>query len=237
MLLNQQLKIIDLKKDKNKMEHIVKILKIDFVTHDTKSFIVEKPKNYKFVSGQATTMAINKPGLEKEKRPVTFSSTNENLVLELIIKKYPGGITEKIHELSPGDELIITDPFGVMHYKGEGIFFAGGAGITPFLSIFRSLKNQNKINKNMLIFSNKTAEDIINEKELANMLGKNLILILTKEKKQGYESKRIDEQFIKDKIKAFNKQFYICGPREFVSSIKEILQKLGAKKESILIEG
>jgi ferredoxin-NADP reductase len=41
------------------MEHIVKILSINQVTHDTKSFIVEKPNNYVFLPGQATEVAIS----------------------------------------------------------------------------------------------------------------------------------------------------------------------------------
>jgi len=46
-------------------EHIVKITAIHQVTHDVKSFRLEKPDNYKFVPGQATEITINKPGWEK----------------------------------------------------------------------------------------------------------------------------------------------------------------------------
>ena len=43
------------------------------------------------------------------------------------------------------DELILHDVFGAIAYKGEGIFIAGGAGVTPFICIFRYLQSKKKI--------------------------------------------------------------------------------------------
>ena len=54
-------------------------------------------------------------------------------------------------------------------YKGKGVFIAGGAGVTPFISIFRDLKKQNKIGNNILIFSNKTEADIILKDEFVEL--------------------------------------------------------------------
>ena len=51
----------------------VKILESFFVTHDVKSFIVERPENYEFKPGQATEVAINKDGWKDKKRPFTFT--------------------------------------------------------------------------------------------------------------------------------------------------------------------
>ena len=44
------------------MDHIVNILEINDVTHNVKSFKIEKPANYIFTPGQATDVSINKPG-------------------------------------------------------------------------------------------------------------------------------------------------------------------------------
>ena len=57
-------------------EHIVKIIKIEQVTHDVKRFQIEKPEGYSFVSGQATEVAINSRELLMERRPFTFTSIN-----------------------------------------------------------------------------------------------------------------------------------------------------------------
>ena len=221
------------------MKYIVKILKIEQVTHDVKRFVVEKPQNYKFIPGQATYVSINKKGWKEEERPFTFTSLNENPILEFTIKKYEErkGVTNEIHKLNPGDELIIQEPFGTINYKEPGIFIAGGAGITPFIAIFRQLREENRLQGNKLIFSNKKQEDIILEKELKEMFRDNLILTLTEEGKKEYESKKIDETFLKNKIKDFKQNFYICGPPGMVEDLKKILKKLGADIQQIVFEG
>lgn len=221
-----------------------KILFTEFVTHDVKRFIVEKPKSYKFIPGQATEVAINKPKWKKEKRPFTFTSLNDDLVLEFIIKGYllnkyknHGGMTEELHKLVPGEELIIEEPWGTINYKGPGVFIAGGAGITPFIAILRQLKKDEKIRGSKLIFSNKTAKDIILEKEFKEMFDeKDLILALTREKVDGYEDERVDGNFLKKRIKDFSGNFYICGPKQMVADLREGLAELGAKTDSLIIE-
>jgi ferredoxin-NADP reductase len=57
-------------------KHIVKVLKTEMVTHNVKRFTLEKPAGYSFVSGQATDVSINKPGLEDELHPFTFTCLN-----------------------------------------------------------------------------------------------------------------------------------------------------------------
>ena len=61
------------------MKNIVKLLEIKAVTHDVKCFRMEKPEGYSFTPGQATDVAINKPGYEEEKRPFTFTALNTSL--------------------------------------------------------------------------------------------------------------------------------------------------------------
>ncbi|MCX6750614.1 MAG: FAD-binding oxidoreductase [Candidatus Pacearchaeota archaeon] len=215
-------------------EYIVKILKTGFVTHNVKSFVFEKPEGYKFISGQATDTSINTNEFKNEKRPFTFTSKNTDLVLEFTMKRYDG-MTKKFHELNPGDEIIIREPFGTINYKDEGVFIAGGAGITPFLSIFRNI-GQEAAGKSKLIFSNKTHKDIICERELKEIFQDNAILLLTEEKRKEYIHKKINKTFMKNEIKDFDKYFYICGPTSFVDDIKKYLIKLDVKKEKIIVE-
>src|SRR5437868_6810901 len=217
------------------MQHIVKILEITEVTHDVKSFKFEKPEGYSFVPGQATDVSVNKPGWEDELRPFTFTSLNEHPYLQFTIKRYAdhNGVTNQIHQLKAGDELIIRDVWGAIEYKGEGYFIAGGAGITPFLAILRQLKKENHIGNNQLFFCNKTENDIILKDELQGMLGKNAVFTTTNEKSENYEFARIDQKYLKEHIKDFTKRFYICGPDQMVVDINNILSKLGAKSEAV----
>lgn len=219
-------------------KHIVGILSIEQVTHDVKCFRVSKPEGYSFIPGQATEVSINREGWQTSRNPFTFTSLNDWDHLEFTIKIYRehNGVTKQLDLLHPGDELILHDVWGAIQYRGEGTFIAGGAGITPFIAIFRQLYKDRKTGNNKLLFSNKTSADIILKDELTKMLGSNFINTLTKEEAAGYEHRRIDEAYLKDNIRDFSQQFYICGPDEMVQSVQEALQKLGASGSVITVE-
>src|SRR6056297_269453 len=207
------------------MEYKVRIIATDNVTHDVKRIIVEKPEGYTFEPGQATEIAINKEGFKDKKRPFTFTSLPEDEHLELTIKMYENeGVTEEFDKLNTNDELLIGDAWGTIQYKGDGYFIAGGAGVTPFISILRNLEAEDKLAGNTLIFSNKEEKDIILEVELRQMLGLKFINTLTNENKEAYYYGMVDKQFLKDHVKDFSKYFYVCGPGGLVKSVMNDLK-------------
>ncbi len=217
------------------MEEIVKVLSIEPVTHDVKHYRIEKPPGYTFEPGQATDVAINKEKWKEELRPFTFTGLNKDPYLEFTIKSYRDhdGVTNALDHLNPGDELIIHDVWGAITYKSPGYFIAGGAGITPFIAIFRELYKSNTIDGNELFFSNKTAADIIMKDEFTKMLGSKAHFVLTKEEgKKEY----IDKDFLIKHVKDFSKPFYICGPDKMVEGISAIVKELGAKPEALVFE-
>ncbi len=219
-------------------EHIVKILNTHFITHDVKRITVERPKNYHFKSGQATEVSVNKPEWKKETRPFTFTSLDSWTNLEFTIKVYKdhNGVTDQIGQLKVGDELILHDVWGAITYQGKGVFIAGGAGITPFISIFRQLEKDNQLGGHKLIFSNKEEKDIILKEEFERVLGNDFINVITREKVVGMHNKRIDEAFLKSTVKNFDQHFYICGPEKFIESMQTMLAGLGVTPETLVIE-
>jgi ferredoxin-NADP reductase len=219
-------------------EHIVSILGIEDVTHDVKRFRVEKPKGYSFIPGQATEVSINTAEFKNERRPFTFTSLNSDTFLEFTIKIYSSrnGVTNALGQVKPGDKLIIRDVWGAITYKGKGVFIAGGAGITPFISIFRDLNTRNELAGNTLIFANKTKADIILETELRKMLGSAFINILSDEKTHGYYHGMIDQEFLKSSISDLNGNFYICGPPPMIDAVKIQLAGLGVAEKSFTVE-
>lgn len=219
-------------------EHIVKIKAINKATHDTLKIVTEKPEQYIFTPGQATEITINKKDWQNEKRPFTFTCLPDNDYLEFTIKTYPDhkGVTNELLHLNKNDELILHDVFGAIAYKGEGVFIAGGAGITPFISIFRYLQSKNEIGNNKLIFANKTKADIILEKEFKKLLDKNFINVLSDENIDGYANGYITEDFLKANIGDLNKNFYICGPPPMMDAIEKMLANLDVNEKLIIKE-
>ncbi len=225
-------------------KHIVKIKSIDKITPDVLKIVTEKPQEstfrpeYTFTPGQATEISINKIGWMDDKRPFTFTSLPENEHLEFIIKTYPShkGVTNELLHLKINDELILHDVFGAIVFKGEGVFIAGGAGVTPFISIFRYLQSKNEMGNNKLIFANKTKADIILEEEFKSLLGTNFINILSDEKTDGYANGQITEEFIKANSDGINKLFYICGPPPMMDAMEKQLKNLHVGEKSIVKE-
>jgi len=216
----------------------VKIKSIQHITHDVLQIVVEKPLHYDFISGQATEVAINKDGWKDKKGPFTFTSLPDDDFLQFTIKTYPShkGVTNELLQLKKNDELILHEVFGAISYKGEGVFIAGGAGVTPFISIFRYLQSKNKVGDNKLIFANKTKEDIILGLEFKSLLGENFINILSDEKPGEYAHGQITEGFLKANISDFNQQFYLCGPPPMMEAVQKQLSNLGISKKSITVE-
>jgi ferredoxin-NADP reductase len=217
---------------------IAKIISIGHITHDVLQIFTEKPQELSFTPGQATEISINKEGWQNEKRPFTFTSLPNDDYLQFTIKIYPShkGVTNELLQLKKNDELILHDVFGAITYKKEGVFIAGGAGVTPFISIFRYLKSKNEIGDNKLIFANKTRDDIILKYEFNFLLGKNFINILSDETEGRFEYGYITEKFLRAHITDFNKNFYVCGPPPMMDAMEKILSNLHVDEGLIIKE-
>jgi ferredoxin-NADP reductase len=220
-------------------KHHVKIKIMEHATHDTLRIITEKPQEYNFVPGQATDIAINKNGWQNEKRPFTFTSLPTDDFLEFIIKTYPShdGATDKLLDMHVGDELILHDVFGSIRYRGEGVFIAGGAGVTPFIAMLRELKQQHVSHKNSMIFANKTQADIILKEELEELLDNRLVHILSEEKTNEFATGFITEAFLKTHISNPDQYVYICGPMPMMEAVEKQLRSMGVDDSKVVKEG
>lgn len=219
-------------------KQIVKILHAEYVTHNVRRFRLERPSAVTFVPGQAADVSINKPKWSEEKRPFTFTGLTHWDHLEFTIKIYSDhhGVTEQLGRLNAGDELIIHDVFGAIHYIDEGVFIAGGGGVTPFIAIFRQLEHEKRLGNNMLLFSNNTVSDIILKDEFEKMLGSRFVNTLTEKPAPGYDNRKIDADYLREKIKDLSRYFYICGPDPMVEAVKKALLSLGVADKKIVIE-
>lgn len=222
------------------MSYKVEIFDIERVTHDVLAYKFEKPKGYSFTPGQATEVAIDKEAWRDKKRPFTFANLRDDDHLEFVIKSYPdhNGVTEQIAQLENGDRFIIDDPWGTIQYKGPGVFLAGGAGVTPFIAIFRDLHEDGRIGSNKLIFSNKTDDDIILEDEFSQILGDRFINVITNEPTDDhiYLDGFIEKEFLVDQIDDFDQPFYVCGPPKFNDAMISYLKELDADPDALVFE-
>ncbi len=219
-------------------KHIVKVLATRMVTHNVKQFDIQKPEGYKFIPGQATDVSINKPGLEEDLHPFTFTSLNDWENLQFTIKIYTDhdGMTNKLRDVNTGDELIIHDVWGAINYKGTGLFIAGGAGVTPFIAILRQEFKDGKIRGSQLLFANKSVSDIILRNEFEVMLGDSFINIADKSDDPKVMEGHIDKALLAKYVSSDMKYYYVCGPDQFTEAMVNDLKELGVAESNIIIE-
>ena len=216
----------------------IKILDTEQVTHNVRRYRVEKPDGFSFTPGQATEVAIDKDGWRDKKRPFTFTALENWADLEFTIKSYHDhdGVTDALWSLTPGDALLIDEAWGTISYKGPGVFIAGGAGVTPFIAILRTLAAEGKLAGHTLIASHKSEKDIILRQEFEAMDGLTCIWTVTDEQSSELSRGRVDAEFLKRFVKDFDQKFYVCGPDPMVSELTDTLKDLGADPDAVTFE-
>ncbi len=216
----------------------VKILSIDKINQNIFRLAVDKPKGYSFIPGQFAEVSLTDDVANKNRAHFSFTGLADSNNLEFILKPCIGNnsLAEKIVSLKQNDELLISNPQGNMSYKGMGTFIAGGAGITPFISIFRNLKQENNLAGNKLIYSNKSINDVILNNELTEMFGVNQTNLFTEERFQNFYFGRIDRNFLRMEIIDFAQYFYISGSVEFVENVKTIFNGFEVPADSVIAE-
>lgn len=220
------------------MSAIIKIISLEHLTHDVLRIVAEKPGDLTYLPGQAVDVSINRAGWEQELRAFTFTALPEEDHIEFTIKTYPerNGVTDQLRSFRKGDELILHDVFGDIWYKGEGIFIAGGAGVTPFIAIFKQLESNKAIGSNKLLFANKTKKDIILEDWFDALLGPNFINILSEDTAAGYEHGFITTESIEKYMGGPRGYFYLCGPDLMMAAVQNHLAALGIEDDFIVKE-
>ncbi len=207
-------------------------------TRDVQRFTFSKPDGLDYRPGQGVDLALDLDDWRDQWRPFTPTSLNGDEVLQFVIKAYPDhdGVTERLHHLAVGEQVLIKEPFGTIQYKGPGTFIAGGAGITPFLSIVRDLAARGESGRNTLIFANKTSRDIICRNELFEFFALHCHFILSEEEKTGYFHGRVDRHLLGSTITDLSQMFYLCGPPGFIDAVGDALDEMGVAKTTIIKE-
>jgi len=209
-------------------------------TDSTFTLIVESNRNIDFKPGQFFFLRIDGKKLYA-RHPFSVSSSPQEKNLNFTIK-LAGRFTQEAIKFKPGDEIIMEGPFGNFILDTEDkdiVFIAGGVGITPFMSMIQNNQKES-IRKNILLFySSKTEKEIIFKKELDAIHGPWLekVYVLSGEKKENYEIRRIDKEMLKKYVHDFqNKKFYICGPQLMNKDVSKALLELGVQEENIIFE-
>ena len=147
------------------------------VTHDVKSFTLETiaPQQLRFDAGQYLTIRVEIDSAEVERCYTISSPPTRSGPLTITVKRVPGGpVSNWLHDnLTVGDKLHVSGPLGlfsmVHHRAPKYLFLSAGSGITPLMSMTRTLHDQCDPADLIFIHNARTPRDIIFRDELEDI--------------------------------------------------------------------
>ncbi len=215
---------------------------------------VDLKSEFSFKAGQYITIKTEIEGKEV-RRAYSLCSPPEGDSFKVTVKEVKGGTFSVIanNKLKAGDTLEVHPPEGkFVHEPSEGTkpntyaAFAAGSGITPVLSILKTVLDKEPLSRFVLVYGNRTPDETIFFRELLELQSKFpdrlfIEFVYSRCNEENCHYGRIDQgtvnYVVKNKFKSeeFSK-FYLCGPEQMIDTVKEVLQKNGIEKEKITFE-
>ncbi|MFX0574601.1 2Fe-2S iron-sulfur cluster-binding protein [Nocardia nepalensis] len=148
------------------------VVKIIDETPTTKTFRLAGPYITRlppFLAGQYINVFI-----DGTSRPFAISSSPAHLHhYDLTVRRVPGGRISNLllDTLKVGRSLITTGPMGTFHHNplfhgDDVVFFAGGSGVAPAMSMIREIVDHGSDRTFHLIYGSRSASDVIFRAEL-----------------------------------------------------------------------
>ena len=231
----------------------LRIKEIKKETSDTVSIQFDIPSNieqdFTYKSGQYITLkaTINN---EEVRRAYSLCSSPQEDDFRIGVKKVENGTMSSFlnESLKEGDEIEVMPPTGnfcVQDMKSHNVGFAAGSGITPVISIIKSVLAAG--GKFTLFYGNKTVNTTIFKVALDNLKEKypdlfNVHYIYTVDQS---DDEIYNGRMNADKLNAFIKKevellkadgFYLCGPEQMIIEVTDALKYLGVSDTKIHYE-
>ncbi len=225
-------------------------------TKDCVSIAFEIPddlkNDFKFRHGQNVTIKFYAD--EEIRRSYSICTSPVNTELRIAVKKVNSGAFSTFANvtLKKGDILDVMPPTGTFFTevnqsnKKNYIFFAAGSGITPVISIIKTILYIEAESTITLIYGNKNVSSIIFKEELEALKDKHLSRfrlyhILSRERTDAdINYGRIDTNKCQQLSKIVDflsgDEIFICGPEQMIFAVKDFLENKGIAKKKIHFE-
>ena len=223
---------------------VLKVADIIEETHDCKTFrlVGKEPLLFSYKPGQFITFILNIGGNEVRRSYSMSSSPSRPHLLEVTIKRIPGGLVSNwfCDHVKLGDELTIKGPTGkftCFNYPSSKMLFVGaGSGITPILSMSRWIADTaSNVDVKLLAFF-KSPPDIIFRKELEMLSARNRGFQIAISVTSGWHGSdfwtgftgRINTHMLNTLVPDIHdRDIFLCGPEPFSENVENILRDLG----------
>lgn len=214
----------------------------------------DAPEEFDFIQGQYLTFRQSFEGEELRRSYSICAGVDEGL-LQVGIKKVDGGAfsTWANEQIKVGDKLEAMPPMGSFHTKLEAdaarhyLGFAGGSGITPVLSIIKSVMAREPNSRFTLVYANRAVNTIMFREEIEDLknlfMGRLNIIHILESDAQDIDLfvGRVDAEKCALLFKSWIHldaidMAFICGPEPMMLAIAGALKAHGMKDEQIKFE-
>ncbi len=214
----------------------------------------DTPDDFDFTPGQYLTFKHDFEG-EELRRNYSICAGKDDGILQIGIKRVDGGTfsTWANTDLQVGDTLQAMPPQGRFHTPNEAgtgknyLGFAGGSGITPVLSILKTVLKREMDSSFTLVYANRGVNSIMFREELEDLkntyMGRfNVIHVLESDTQEAdlftgrVDAEKCKTLFAKWIDIASVDTAYICGPKPMMLTISAALKDHGLSKEQIKFE-
>jgi predicted ferric reductase len=206
----------------------------------------EGHKGINFHPGQFAWLTIGKSPFSIREHPFSFSSSAMDTGKIQMTVKELGDFTSRIGEIPHGTRAYIEGPYGNFtidrHPEPGYVFIVGGVGITPIMSMLRTLADRHDRRPLLLIYGSKTWEDTTFREEIdeiKNRLNLQVVYVIGKPSAEwngetGMVTADIIARYLSDD--RMEREYFICGPEPMQRAVKEALEKLGLPLERVQSE-
>lgn len=238
-------------------------LKVDKITRETQDsvsirLLVPPPLKgvFQYKAGQYLTLHAMINGEDVRRSYSVCSSPFIDSMPTVAVKQVPGGKMSTFlnSELKEGDLIEAMPPMGNFTVEPEAnkqvhyVLFGGGSGITPLLSIAKTVLTQEPQSKVTLVYANRNIDSIIFRDELQQMEAEHSssfkVIHILDEASEGWNGltgmlsqpkiKQLLSMAVGDQQNAAH--YYICGPGGLMQLVEESLKSFGIPNDHIHLE-
>ena len=199
-----------------------------------------------FCPGQFAWLSIWSTPFDLHEHPFSFSGSAEQPEHLHFTIKALGDFTARIGSITPGTRVYVDGPYGgfmLDRYPAPAyVFIAGGIGITPIMSMLRSLADRRDTRPLWLFYANRTWEGVTFRDELAEkaaLLELRVIHVL-QEAPAGWTGDvgMITREILARELPEDCKEieYFICGPPPMMDAVERHLLALGVPMEQLHTE-
>lgn len=240
------------KKDKKDDRYFTMTVKeVVNVAKDAVNIVFEPKDNFNYQPGQFITI-IKEVNGKKIRRAYSLCTTpfeDENPAVT--VKRVPNGaMSNDLNDnIKAGDQLEIMEPMGLFTTsydagnRRKAVFFGGGSGITPLMSIIRSILIKEPESELVLVYGNRDEEYIIFKELIAELVDKHptrfKVIHILEEGEAAYIGRPTSDMIksICETIGSDSKtEFYICGPQPMMDVVSSGLDAFGINEKNIRME-